>query len=447
MKQGKYLYYRDRSKCFPCIEKAEGIYLYDKEGRKYLDATGGPFVVSIGYGVQEIVDAIVEQAKRVCFAYSADFITEAQLELARKVIQFCPDGMSRVYFVCGGSEAIETAILFTRQYFLEKGEGKKVKIIGRESSYHGATIGTLSLGGYIRFKKDYEPILNQVPHVSAPYCYRCPFGKEYPDCGIACAWELEEVIKREGKETVAGFISEPVSGSTLGAVSPPPEYYPIIREICDRNNILMIVDEVVTGFGRTGKNFGIDHSNVIPDMIIAGKGITSGYAPLGAVVFHEKVYSVLSSSPKTSFFHGYTYSGNPLSCSAGSAVLDYINKYKTVEQAAEKGKMLSHLAEELSELPVVGNIRSKGMMMGIELVQNKKTKMHFDPSKKVALKIAKNAFEEGVIFRPGHGFIDGLYGDLLIISPPVLTTTEEMRIIVDSIRKNIIKYCMEGGTI
>lgn len=442
MEQKEYLYYRDRKKYFPCIEYASGVYLYDIHGKKYLDATGGPFVVSIGYGVPEITDAIAEQAKKVCFAYSADFVTNVQLELAKKVIQLCPEGMSRVYFVCGGSEAVETSIQFTRNYFLEKGEGKKIKIIGRESSYHGATIGTMSLGGFVRFKKDYEPILNQVPRVSAPYCYRCPLGKEYPNCGTACAWELEEVIEREGKETVAGFISEPVSGSTLGAVSPPPEYYPIVREICDRNDILMIVDEVVTGFGRTGKNFGIDHWNVVPDIIVAGKGISSGYAPLGAVILHEKVYSVLSSSTKTSFFTGYTYAGNPLSCSAGNAVLDYIQKHKTVEQAAEKGEVLSRFVEELWELPVVGDIRSKGMMMGIELVENKTTKKYFDPSRKVALNIAKNSFEEGVIFRPGHGFIDGIYGDLIIISPPILTTTEEMRIIVDCIRRNIEKYCM-----
>jgi adenosylmethionine-8-amino-7-oxononanoate aminotransferase len=441
LEQGDYLYYRDRSKHFPCIESAKGVYLYDKKGKRYLDATGGPFVVNIGYGVPEIVEAIAEQARKVCFAYSADFVTEVQLELARKVIGLCPEGMSRVYFVCGGSEATETAVQFARHYFLEKGEPGKVEIVGRESGYHGATIGALSLGGFKRFKKDYEPILKNGPRVPVPYCYRCPLGREYPGCGVACAWALEEVIERNGKETIAGFISEPVSGSTLGAVSPPPEYYPIVREICDRNDVLLMVDEVVTGFGRTGRNFGIEHWNVVPDVIIAGKGISSGYAPLGAVVLHEKVYSVLSSSPKSSFFTGFTYAGNPLSCSAGNAVLDYIRKHRTVEQAAEKGKVLFEMVSQLSELSIVGDIRSKGMMMGIELVRDKKTREPFDPSRKVALSAAKNAFEEGVIFRPGHGFIDGLHGDLVIISPPILTGAGEMRTVVDCLRRNLEKFC------
>lgn len=441
MEKSESLFYRDRLKPFPCIKRAKGVYLYDTDGKKYLDATGGPFVVNIGYGVSEIVDAIAEQAREVCFAYSADFVTEVQLELAGNVIELCPKGMSRVYFVCGGSEATETAILFARQYFLAKGEKKKVRIIGRESGYHGATMGALSLGGFVRFKKDYEPLLMESPHIPAPYCYRCPHGKEYPRCGIECAWSLQETIDREGRETIAGFISEPVSGSTLGAVSPPPEYYPIIREICDRNDILMIVDEVVTGFGRTGKNFGIDHWNVVPDIMIAGKGISSGYSPLGAVIFHEKVCSVLASSSKSTFFTGYTFAGNPLSCSAGNAVLEYMKKHNTVEQVAEKGKVLSGFVQELSGLPIVGDIRSKGLMFGIELVQDKPTKRFFDPSRKLALTIAKSGFDEGVIFRPGHGFIDGLYGDLLIISPPVLTTTEEMKTIVGCIRRNIEKFC------
>ncbi len=439
--QGPYLYYRDRSRFFPCIERAEGVYLYDRTGKRYLDATGGPFVVTIGYGVPEIAEAVAAQARKVCFAYSADFVTEPQLELARKVIALAPRGMGRVYFVCGGSEATETAVLFARHYFLQQGAARKVKVIGRESAYHGATIGALSLGGFARFKRDYEPLLHACPRVPVPYCYRCPLGREYPGCGVACARALEEVIRKEGNDTVAGFISEPVSGSTLGAVSPPPEYYPIVREICDRNDVLMIVDEVVTGFGRTGRNFGIDHWNVVPDVIVAGKGISSGYAPLGAVVLHEKVCRVFDACGTPSFFTGYTYAGNPLSCAAGNAVLDYIGTHGTVEQAAQKGKALRAMVDELAELPAVGDIRSKGMMLGIELVADRRTKRWFDPARKVALTIARTAFEEGVIVRPGHGFIDGRCGDLLIVSPPILAGADEMRTIVGAIRRNIGRFC------
>jgi adenosylmethionine-8-amino-7-oxononanoate aminotransferase len=431
------VFYRDRKKVYPLIDRGEGIYLYDWSGKKYIDATGGALVVNIGHSVPEVIDAMVEQAKKVCFPYIGHFVSQSQIELAKKVIDFAPPGMSKVYFVSGGSEAIEIALKLIRQYYLERGEISRVKVIGRWQGYHGATIGALSLGGQTFYRKDYLPYMLDFPHIQAPYCYRCRFGREYSSCGIICAHELERIIKQEGKETIAAFISEPVSGSSLGAMVPPPEYFPVIREICDRYGILLVVDEVVTGFGRTGKNFGIDHWAVVPDLIITGKGISSGYTPLGAVIIHEKICDVFLKSKRTTFFLGYTYSGNPLSCAVGLAVLRYIEKHRLVERSESMGNYLFERFSRLQELPMVGDIRGKGLLLGIELVQDKETKTPFERSTKIAETIVRKAFDKGLILLPGHGLEDGVVGDLLMIAPPFIVTEEEIKEISD-ILTNVI---------
>ena len=295
------------------------------------------------------------------------------------------------------------------------------------------------MGGHTLYRKDYLPYLTHFPRIPAPYCYRCPLGKVYPTCGIACAWYLERTIKEEGKETIAGFISEPVTGSSLGALAPPPEYFPIIRDICDRYGILFIVDEVITGFGRTGKNFGIDNWGVVPDMITTGKGISSGYAPLGAIIIHEKVFDVFESSKRTSFFTGYTYSGHPISCAAGLAVLRHIKKHGLVECSAKMGHYLFRKFEELKELPIVGDIRGKGLLLGIELVQDKEKKTIFDRSRRVAEAIVRKAFERGMILLPGHGLEDGVVGDLLMIAPPFIVNESEIDTIFGLLRETILE--------
>ncbi len=425
-KQEDRVFYRDRKRTYPVIIRGEGIYLFDQDGKRYIDASGGPLVVNIGHGVQEIIDAMVEQGRKVCFPYSGHFASESQLDLAREVIEFAPQGMSRVYFVCGGSEAVEIALKLARQYHLGKGEPSRSKIVARWQGYHGSTVGCLSMGGHTLYRKDYAPYLTPFPHIPPPYCYRCPFDKHYPACGTYCAWYLEKTIKEEGKETVAGFISEPVTGSSLGAVMPPPEYFPIIREICDRYGILLIVDEVITGFGRTGKNFGIDHWGVTPDLIITGKGISSGYAPLGAVIIHEKVFDVFESSKRSSFFTGYTYSHHPISCAVGLAVLRYIKKHALVERSAKMGDYLFRQFEHFKELPMVGDIRGKGLLLGIELVQDKIKKTTFERSRRIAETIARRAFDQGLVVGQGHGLEDGVVGDLLMMAPPFIIKEEEI---------------------
>lgn len=420
------VFYRDWKKTYPVVDRGEGIYLYDKPGKKYIDASGGPFVVNIGHGVPEVIAAMEEQARRVCFPYVGHFASEVQLELADEVIRFAPPGMSRVYFVSGGSEAIEVALKIARQYHLERGEPSRTKIIGRWQGYHGATMGALSMGGHTHYRKDYLPYMLNFPHIHAPYCYRCRFHREYPSCGIVCAHELEKAIINEGKESIAAFISEPVTGSSLGAMAPVPEYFSIIRQICDRYGILLIIDEVITGFGRTGKNFGIEHWGVVPDLVVTGKGISSGYTPLGATIVHEKVYEVFTRSRRSTFFLGYTYSGNPLSCAAGLAVLRYIKKNSLVNRAAQLGTFMFQQFETLKKIPIVGDIRGKGLLLGIELVQDAK-KTPFPRSRKIAESIVHQAFDRGLILLPGHGLQDGVVGDLLMLAPPFIIKEEEIQ--------------------
>lgn len=394
--------------------------------------------MSIGHGVPQIIDAMVHQAKKVCFSYVGHFTSKSQIELANRVIELSPPGMSRVYFVCGGSEGTEVALKLVRQYHLERGEPSRVKVISRWQSYHGATIGTLSSGGHTLYRKDYLPYLIDFPHIQAPYCYRCRFGKEYPSCGIICAHDLERTIKQEGKESIAAFISEPITGGSLGAVVPPQEYFPIIREICDQYGILLVLDEVITGFGRTGKNFGIDHWGVVPDLIITGKGISSGYTPLGSVIIHERVQDVFLRSKRTTFFMGYTYSSNPLSCAVGLAVLRYIEEHELVERSASIGNYLFERFSRLKRLPIVGDIRGKGLLLGIELVQDKETKIPFERSSRIAEVIVQKAFDKGLILTPGHGLEDGVVGDLLMIAPPFIIKEEEINEVSDILEEAIL---------
>ena len=443
--ENDHVFYREWRKTLPMIDRGEGIYLYDRNGKKYLDGSGGPAVINIGHGVKEVIEAMMEQARKVCFPYVGHFVSEAQIELSEKVIDFAPPGMSRVYFVSGGSEATEIALKIARQYQLARGETSRVKIIGRWQGYHGATIGALSVSGHTSRRNDYQPYLLNFPHISPSYCYRCPFDKTYPECGMACAHELEKAIKQEGQNHIAAFIAEPFVGNSLGAVLPPPEYFPIIREICDRYGILFIADEVITGFGRTGKNFGIDHWNVIPDVVITGKGTGSGYTPLGAVIVHQKVYEAFEKSKRPSFFMGYTYSGNPLSCAAGLAVLRYIEKNRLVERSAQMGKYLFERFARMKELPMVGDIRGKGLLLGIELVQDKERKTPFPRSQKVAETLTDRAFQNGLILMSGAGTADGVSGDHTVVSPPFIITEKEIDELAGLLEKSIREVYAQIG--
>lgn len=424
-----YVWYSYPNKKYTLMKKGEGIFLFDENGNRYFDASGGALVANIGHGVKKIAEVMKEQAETLTYLSRSHFINKPLQEFARRVAEMAPGDLNKVLPVSGGSEAIEVAIKLARKYFVESKTFSRYKIISRWQSYHGNTIIGLSLSGRSSWRKDYIPLLLNFPHIPPSYCYRCPFNKEYPKCEIDCAQILERVIKQEGPENIAAFIAEPIGGAAIGAVTPPKEYYGIIREICDKHEVVMIMDEVMTGFGRTGKNFGIEHWNVVPDIIAFAKGVSGGYVPLGGIVTKDKFYQKIKDN-SGSFLGGYTYGGNPLSSAIGVAVLDYILENNLVSRAEEMGKYLFSKLEILLEHPTVGDIRGKGLMIGIEFVKNKKTKEPFNPEVKYYQKITDKAFSKRLILYPGSGFVDGVMGDHILIGPPFIVTKEQIDEIV-----------------
>jgi adenosylmethionine-8-amino-7-oxononanoate aminotransferase len=420
------VFYRDLNRSYIKAAYGRGVYLYDTDGRKYLDGCGGNVAVNVGYGVEEIIEAIYRQMKETSYAHTSRFTTDVQESLAEKVIGLAPEGMSRVFFVNGGSEATETALKMARQFHFEAGNRQKYKVIGRWQSYHGNTIGALSMTGRSFRRRYYNPYLLNFPHIMPPYCYRCPFHKQSPEqCGIECACELERTINQEGPENISAFISEPVSGSSLAGVHPPKAYYRIIREICDRYEVLMIMDEVMTGFGRTGRNFGIDHWEVVPDMIAVGKGMTGGYAPAGGLIVHNRIVEDFMKGPGA-FAHGHTYVGNPLTCAAALAVQTYIEKHDLINQSASRGRLLMEKLQENLNSGIIGDIRGKGLFVGVEFVKDAKTKETFDRQEKVAEMIGDVAFEKGLHILPGFGGLDGVSGDHILLAPHLIISESEI---------------------
>jgi adenosylmethionine-8-amino-7-oxononanoate aminotransferase len=430
------IFHRTLKQKWQQIERGEGIYLYDTDGNRYLDACAGVHVVSIGHGVKEIADAMHEQASKVCFTYSR-FLTQPQVDLAQKIGDLTPEGLNKVFFVSGGSEATESAMKMARKYHLETGNPKKYKVVSRWQSWHGNTVGALSMSGRTSWRDDYVPYLLDFPHIPPPYCYRCPYGETSPGCHLTCANELERVIRQEGSEYISAFIAEPILGTSAAGMTPPPEYYPIIREICDRHNVLMIIDEVVTGFGRTGVNFGIDHWGVVPDIMATGKGLSSGYTPIAATIAHEKIYDAIYEK-STSFVHGHTYGGNPLSCAVALAVQNYIERHNLVSQCARMGDLMLEKLRPLHDIPIVGDIRGKGLLTGIEFVADKEKRTPFDSEQGVTSMVVNLAFEKGVLVMPGApGLVEGVAGDHIAISPPFTITESEVLQTVDVLKETI----------
>ncbi len=432
---------------YPLAVRGEGVYLFDAAGKKYLDACGGPAVVTIGYGVAEVVHALAEQAARLPYVHSSQFHTQVAAELAALLCAQAPGGLgtARVYFTSGGSEATETAIKLVRQYWLEQGQAQRYKIVSRWQSYHGSTLGALSLSGNKRRRWLYAPLLPDFGHISACYCYRCPLGQEFPACELGCAQELEEAIVQAGPETVAGFILEPIVGATTGAV-PPEGYLRTIREICNKYELLLIADEVLTGMGRTGKYFAVEHWHVAPDLILLGKGLTSGYAPLGAVVVAEKVWSAIRSG-SGAFEHGFTYQSHPISVAAGLAAQNYIRKMHLVEQAAVCGEYLSRGLESLRELPSVGEVRGKGLLQSIEFVAERATRAPFPPEEKFSEQLFEALRERGVLVYPMKGTADGWAGDHIMITPPFVIGKSQIDFLVDKLGEAISQVAREVGSL
>lgn len=438
--ENSHIFYNNLRAVPKLATRGEGIYLYDEDGKRYMDAIGGMFVVTIGHGVEEVAEALAEQARTLCFANRAQFTNEPQEQLADLVIEMAPKGMDRVYFVTSGSTANEIAIQITREYHIEKGNPGKYKVISMWHNYHGMSIGTLSLSGNLATQRlmNMEPYLLSHPRVQPPYCYQCPFKQEYPSCELACVDDLERTIEQEGPDSIAAFLVSPIIAGTAGAIVPPKEYFQRVREICDRYDILMIDDEVVTGFGRLGKNFGIDHWGVTPDIITASKTMASGYAPLGAVITHEKIWDTFQEGTRQRLILLLTHAGHPVSCAAGLAVQNYIQDNKLIEKCAKTGAYLKSQLQALAEREeIIGDVRGEGLFLGIEFVQNRETHEPFPRSLQLMEKVVQAASQQGLIISGRFGIGTKMDGDHLSLAPPYIISETECDELVDILEKSI----------
>ena len=420
-----HVFYRNPRKFYPTVSHGEGIYLYDTDGNRYIDGSGGAAVVGIGHGVGEITQAMIRQAEKVSFSHGSQFTSEAAIAFADRIVSLAPEGLSKVYFLSGGSEDIETAVKMARQYQVDRGKPEKYKVISRWTSYHGNTLGALALSGHTGRRRNYIPLIQHTPHIVSAYCYRCPFDLNPETCSLECAEDLERTILYEGPHSVSAFLAEPIVGATAGALVPRDGYFQKIREICDRHDVLLIVDEVMTGIGRTGKNFGIDHWETIPDLIVAAKGLASGYNPVYCVISTEEIHRTIKEA-SGAFVHGHTYSQNPLSCAIGLAVLSYIDENQLIPRCAQMGRYLLDRLQILTKRKIVGDVRGRGLFAGVEYVRDKETKEPFDPGGKVNALIASTAFQKGLIIYPGGGGADGIRGDHSLLAPPFIITENQI---------------------
>jgi len=423
--ESSYLFSRATGKLLT-ITKGEGIYVWDNEGKRYIDGSSGPICVNIGHGVKEVAEAINRQMEMISYAHSSHFTTSSVLEFAEKLAKFAPPSLNKVYTCSGGSEATEAAAKLARQYHLENGEPTRYKVIARWQSYHGNTLGALSMSGNIARRRRYVPLLLDFPHIPPAYCYRCPFGKTRDACDLECARALDWEIKSNDPQYVSAFIAEPVVGATLGTLPAPEGYFQLIREICDEHGVVFIADEVMTGVGRTGKKWGIDHWGVEPDVIATAKGLSGGYIPLGACVVHDRVAEAF----KGPFAHGHTYGSHPISCAVGAAVLDYTVKHKLVERSAELGEYLHKGLRELNDHPTVGDVRGMGIFAGIEFVKDKETKEPFPEDVTYFRRVLENCFAKGLLVYPGIATVDGFVGDHIQVAPPLVVNREQIDEIV-----------------
>jgi len=436
------VFYRNLHWHYPKITHGNGIYLYDEEGNRYIDSASGAAVCNVGHGRKEIGEAIAAQAAKIEFAHGSRWANEPSTILAAKLAKITPKSLNKIYFTSIGSESIETAIKLSRSYFLERdGKSQKYKIISRQPSYHGATIGTMTVSGNFRFRHNYVPYFgNFGKHIPAPYCYRCPYGLMRESCGLRCAKALEYAILQEGAENVAAFICEPVIGSSIPGFSPPKGYYQIIRDICNKHDILMICDEVMTGFGRTGKAFGISHFDVEPDMMCFGKAMGAGYVPLGGVAIRDNIYAIIDAG-SGKFNHGHTYGHHVLSCAAGSVIMDIYEKENLFENAKQMGDYLADKLLSMVDYPIVGEIRNVGLLMGIEFVTDKSKKQPFDPKLGVAELITVVGLKNGIVLYPGGGSVNGKYGDHVLICPPLIINKEQCDDFINRLDKTIKIAC------
>jgi hypothetical protein len=419
-----FVFHRSLGRSLPEVARGAGAVLWDRQGKRYLDGSGGALVVNIGHGRDEVASAVARQAAAAAYVHGTQFTSGALEEYARRLAAHAPGDCNRLYLVSGGSEANETAVKLARAYHLAAGRPARYKVIRRSVSYHGNTLATLALSGRPRLHAPYLPLLAPAPEAKAPFCYRCPLDKTYPDCAVACVLDLEEAILREGPETVAAFIMEPVIGASAAAAVPPEDYARRAREICDRHGVLLIDDEVMTGFGRTGRWFGIEWSGVVPDIMTCGKGMSGGYVPAGGVLARGPIVETLAAGG--GFVHGFTYSHHPVTAAACLATLDVLEREGLVERARALGETLHARLQPLRGRPHVGDVRGRGLMAGIELVADKASRRPFPRLEGRAEAVAARALAAGLVAYPCAGVATGTDGDAILLAPPFVVTETEL---------------------
>ena len=421
----------------PMAIEAHGSTIRDADGREYLDAAGGAIVVNVGHGRREIAEAMADQAARLAYAHGSAFTTGPLEAYATEIAPYLPLDDPAIYPVSGGSEAIETALKLTRAFHLANGDRERWIVIARWGSYHGNTLGALDLSGRKPLRRPYEGWLGRFRHVSAAYPYRAGLpGSNALGSADELAAELERVIEAAEPDSVAAFVAEPIVGATLGAVEPPPGYWPAIAEVCRAHGVLLVADEVMTGFGRTGRWFGLDHWGVRPDLLVAAKGATSGYWPFGFVAASGRVHdAVVGAGP---FVHGFTYSHAPVGAAVAREVLRILETEQLVEASAAKGERLrALLTERLGAGSHVGEIRGRGLLIGIELVAERETRDAFPRAARVTEAVVRSARERGVLVYSGTGNADGVDGDTILLGPPFVVTDDELIRIADVMAESI----------
>lgn len=420
------------------MDHAEGAIVYDTNGKAYIDAFASLWTVNVGHGRQEIIDAITTQAQKLAVYHIFQIANEPAVKLAAKVAEHMPGDLNHVFLTLGGGEAVETAVKMVRQYWRNKGQGTKFMVMYRDRSYHGTTMTSTSAQGLSVNRAKFEPLLPGFIKLGAPYCYRCAWSQTYGECHMECAKAVEQEIAFYGAENVGTMLGETVIG-TGGVIPPPPEYWPLVNEICKANDVLVINDEVITGFGRSGTWFGFEQFGSDPDLITMAKGLSSGYLPLGAVGARDHVFEAFLGGPSEAFMSGATYDGHPLCAAAGVANLEIIEREHLVERCAELGPYLQEGLQTLRKHPIVGDVRGLGLVAGIEYVQSKATKEWFPASVGAAAKIRDAAFARGVFVRLLGG------GNVHAVAPPFIITKEQIDRIVAVLDESIAEVEQQLG--
>jgi adenosylmethionine-8-amino-7-oxononanoate aminotransferase len=409
--------------------------MWDKSGKRYLDGSSGAMVSNIGHSNPNVLAAMRRQMEKSTFGYRLHFETESSENLARKLDELSPEGLERVFFVSGGSEAVESTIKLARQYANAIGESQRWKVISRSPSYHGCTLGALALTGYTPLTAPFEPMMRMMPKIPAPRAYLDGLDADDVATGEHYADMLEACIQAEGAESVLAFMVEPIGGASTGALVPPAGYMQRIREICDRHGVLLIHDEVMTGGGRTGRYFGAEHWDVAPDLIALSKGLGAGYAPLGAMIAHRRIVETVLNAG--GFAHGFTYAGNPLACAAGLAVIEEIESQGLLGKAASMGELLERRLYSLMErFPFIGDVRGKGLLLAFELVSSRDTMAPLPAALNAHEKLVNLAYERGLIIY-SRRTRDGIEGDHILVCPPMIVTAAQIDEIIDKLTASL----------